>query len=211
MMESDMATLAIYNEELVTSVTLATNDEEFDMAVERERKQKDVEEFESIFRSNNCQLTEDVEFARMYNMTAFQYDEMESVYEFDKAFDADVAEQDSGYQEVCPTLEGGCSMDEFEASLSLATLLASSCAEARSRRSRAEKPGWVVAVVLFTLNPKPGPPTSATDSMLESVASSTTSKSMTKVLAAALEFIRSVETRFPVLEHQIDNAQPCFN
>jgi hypothetical protein len=114
MMESDMATLAIYNEELVTTLTFATNDEEFDMAVGRERKNEDEEEFESIFRSNNCQLTEDVEFARMYNMTAFEYDEMEGVHKFDKAFDADVAEQDSGYQEVvCPTLEGGCSKDEF--------------------------------------------------------------------------------------------------
>jgi hypothetical protein len=80
-----------------------------------EREHKDVEEFESIFRANNCQLTGDKEFTRMYNMTSFQYDEMESVHEFDKAFDEDVAEQDSGYQEVtCPTLEGGCSMDEFE-------------------------------------------------------------------------------------------------
>jgi hypothetical protein len=115
MMESDMATLAIYNEELVTTVTFASNDEEFDMAVERKKKYKDVEEFESLFHSNNCQLTEDVEFARMYNMTAFQYDEMERVHDFNRAFDADVAEQDSGYQEVvCPTLEGGCNMDEFE-------------------------------------------------------------------------------------------------
>jgi hypothetical protein len=53
MMESDMATLAIYNEELVTTLTLATNDEVFNMAMERERKYKDVEEFESIFHSNN--------------------------------------------------------------------------------------------------------------------------------------------------------------
>jgi hypothetical protein len=37
------------------------------------------------------------------------------MHKFDKAFDEDVAEQDSGYQEVvCPTLEGGCSMEEFE-------------------------------------------------------------------------------------------------
>jgi hypothetical protein len=107
MMESDMAALTIYNEE---PVTFDTNDEGLDMAVEREKKYKYVEEFESISRSNNCQLTEDMEFARMYNMTAFQYDEMESVHKFDKAFDADVAEQASGYQEVvCPTLEGGCS------------------------------------------------------------------------------------------------------
>jgi hypothetical protein len=38
MMESDMATLAIYNKEIVTTVTFATNDEEFDMTVGRERK-----------------------------------------------------------------------------------------------------------------------------------------------------------------------------
>jgi hypothetical protein len=50
------------------------------MAVGTERKYKDEEEFESIFRSNNCQLTEDVEFPRMYNMTAFKYDEMEGVH-----------------------------------------------------------------------------------------------------------------------------------
>jgi hypothetical protein len=104
-MESDMDTLAI--EELVTTVTFATNNEEFNMAVGRKRKYKDDEEFESIFRSNNCQLTEDVEFAKMYNMTAFEYNEMEGVHELDKAFDADVAEQDSGYQEVV------CSKDEF--------------------------------------------------------------------------------------------------
>jgi hypothetical protein len=55
---------------------------ESDMALGRERKYKEDEEFE---------LTEDVEFARMYNMTAFEYDEMEGVHEFDKAFDADVA------------------------------------------------------------------------------------------------------------------------
>jgi predicted choloylglycine hydrolase len=87
MMKSDMATLAIYNEELVNTTTFAINDEVFNMAVERERKYKDVEEFESIFHANNCQLTEDKEFARMYDMTSFQYDEMESVHKFDKAFD----------------------------------------------------------------------------------------------------------------------------
>jgi hypothetical protein len=41
------------------------------MAVERERKHKDGEEFESIFRANNCQLTGDKEFASMYNMMSF--------------------------------------------------------------------------------------------------------------------------------------------
>ena len=50
-----MATLAIYKEELVTTVTLATNDKEFDMAVGRERKYKEEEEFESIFHSNTCE------------------------------------------------------------------------------------------------------------------------------------------------------------
>jgi hypothetical protein len=65
MMKSDTATLAIYNEELVNTTTFATNDEVFNMAVERERKYKDEEAFESIFRANNCQLTEDKEFARM--------------------------------------------------------------------------------------------------------------------------------------------------
>jgi hypothetical protein len=88
---------------------------EFDMAVGRERKYKEEEEFESVFHSNACELIEDVEFARMYNMTAFKYDEMEGVCEFDKALDTDVAEQDSGYQEVvCPTLRGGCSKDDFQ-------------------------------------------------------------------------------------------------
>jgi hypothetical protein len=57
-MMKSMATFDTYNEELVTTVTFATNNEEFDMAVERERKYKDVEEFESIFRANNCQLTD---------------------------------------------------------------------------------------------------------------------------------------------------------
>jgi hypothetical protein len=48
-------------------------------------------------------------------MMSFQYNEMESMHEFNKAFDKEVAEQDSGYQEVvCPKLEGGCSMEEFE-------------------------------------------------------------------------------------------------
>jgi hypothetical protein len=115
MMKSDTATIAIYSKELVDTTTFATNDEVFNMAVERERKHKDVEEFELIFHANNCQLTGDKEFASMYNMTSFQYNEMESVHEFNKAFDEDVTKQDSGYQEVtCPTLEGGCSTDEFE-------------------------------------------------------------------------------------------------
>jgi hypothetical protein len=114
-MKSDTATLATHNEKLVNTTTFATNDEVLNMTVEKERRNKDVEEFESIFRSNNCQLTGDKEFVSMYNMMSFQYDEMESVHEFNKAFDEDVTEQDSGYQEViCPTLEGGCSMDEFE-------------------------------------------------------------------------------------------------
>jgi hypothetical protein len=87
----------------------------FDMTVERVGTHKDVEEFESIYRANNCQLTGDKEFADMYNMMSVQYDEMKSVHEFNRAFDEDATEQDSGYQEVtCPTLEGGCSMDEFE-------------------------------------------------------------------------------------------------
>jgi hypothetical protein len=60
---------------------------ESDMAVGRERKYKE-EEFKLVFHSNACKLTEDVEFARMYNITAFEYDEMEGVHEFDKAFDA---------------------------------------------------------------------------------------------------------------------------
>jgi hypothetical protein len=55
MMKSDTATLAIY-EELVNTTTFATNNEVFNMAEERERNHKDVEEFESIFRANNCQL-----------------------------------------------------------------------------------------------------------------------------------------------------------
>jgi hypothetical protein len=55
-----------------------------------------------------------VEFAKMYKMTAFEYDEMEGVHKFNTAFDSDVAEQDSGYQEVvCPTPRSGCSKDEF--------------------------------------------------------------------------------------------------
>jgi hypothetical protein len=114
-MQSEMATLAIYNEELVNTTTLATNNKVFNKDVEREKKHKDVEEFESIYRANDCQLIGDKEFASMYTMMSFQYDEMESVHEFNKAFDEDVTDQDSGYQEVtCPTLEGGCSMDEFE-------------------------------------------------------------------------------------------------
>ena len=115
MVKPDMTTIAIYDEELVDTTTFATNDEVFNMAVVREMKHKDVEEFESIFRANNCQLTGDKEFERLYNMTSFQYNEMESMHKFDKAFNEDVAEQDSGYQEVTrPTFEGGCSVDEFE-------------------------------------------------------------------------------------------------
>jgi hypothetical protein len=88
---------------------------EFDMAVGRERKYIEDVEFEPAFHSNACELIEDVEFARIYNMTAFEHNEMEDVREFDKAFDTDVAEQDSGYQEVvCPTLRGGCSKDDFQ-------------------------------------------------------------------------------------------------
>jgi hypothetical protein len=83
-MMKSTATLDMYNEELVNTTTFATNDEVFNMTIERERKYKDVEEFELIFRANNCQLTEDKEFASMYNMTSFQYDEMESVHEFTK-------------------------------------------------------------------------------------------------------------------------------
>ena len=109
-MQSD----APYNEELLDTTTFATNDKVFDMARERMRKHKDVEEFESIYRANDCQLTGDKEFADMYNRMSFQYDEMVSVQEFNRAFDEEVTEQDSGYQDVCPTLEGGCSMDEFE-------------------------------------------------------------------------------------------------
>jgi hypothetical protein len=110
-MQSD----AFYNEELIDTTIFATNDKMFDMAVERVGLHKDVEEFESIYRANNCQLTGDKEFADMYNMMSVQYDEMECEHEFNRAFDEDVTEQDSGYQEVtCPTLESGCSMDEFE-------------------------------------------------------------------------------------------------
>ena len=48
-------------------------------------------------------------------MTAFDYNEMEGVREFYKAFYTDVVEQDSGYQEVaCPTLRGGCSQNDFQ-------------------------------------------------------------------------------------------------
>ena len=93
MMQSD----ALYNEELIDTTTLATNDKMFDMAMERVGKHNDVEEFESIYRANKCQLTGDKEFADMYNMMSFQYDEMESVHEFNRAFDEDVTEQDSGY------------------------------------------------------------------------------------------------------------------
>ena len=96
MMQSD----AFYNEELIDTTTFATNDKVFNMAVEKERKHKDAEEFESIYRANKCQLTGDKEFADIYNMMSFQYDEMESVHEFNRAFDEDVTEQDSGYQEV---------------------------------------------------------------------------------------------------------------
>jgi hypothetical protein len=87
----------------------------FDMAVGRERKYKEEGEFESVFHSNACELDKDVEFARVYNLTAFEYNEMEGAREFDKAFYTDVVEQDSGYQEVvCPTLRGGCSQDDFK-------------------------------------------------------------------------------------------------
>jgi hypothetical protein len=44
---------------------------EFNMTVGRERKYKEEEEFKSVFHSNACELDEDVEFARLYNMTAF--------------------------------------------------------------------------------------------------------------------------------------------
>ena len=57
---------------------------EFDMAVGRERKYKEEEEFELVFHSNDCELDEDVEFARIYNVTAFKYNEMEGAHEFDK-------------------------------------------------------------------------------------------------------------------------------
>jgi hypothetical protein len=70
---------------------------EFDMAVGGETKYKEEEEFESIFRSNACELDEDMEFAKVYNMTAFEYNETEGASEFDKAFYTDVVEQDSGY------------------------------------------------------------------------------------------------------------------
>ena len=73
----------------------------------------------------------------------------------------------------------------FRASLETAHLLASSLAGTLLQRSIAANMGWGVTGALLTLNPMPGPPTSVTESMLESVTSSTTSKSMPKLLAAA--------------------------
>jgi hypothetical protein len=82
---------------------------EFDMAVRGERKHKEEEEFETVFHSIACEFDKDVEFARVYNMTAFEYNETEGAREFDKVFYTDLVEQDSGYQEVlCLTLRGGC-------------------------------------------------------------------------------------------------------
>ena len=53
MMQSD----ALYNKELIDTTTFATNDKEFDMAMKRVKMHKDVDEFELIYRANNCQLT----------------------------------------------------------------------------------------------------------------------------------------------------------
>jgi hypothetical protein len=56
-----------------------------------------------------------VEFARVYNMTTFEYNETEDASKFDNVFYMNVVEEDSGYQEtLCPTLNGGCSQDEFK-------------------------------------------------------------------------------------------------
>ena len=88
---------------------------EFDMAVGRERKHKEEEEFETVFHSTAYEFDEEVEFARMYNMTAFEYNETEDASEFDNIFYTNVVEEDSGYHEMlCPTLRGGCSKDEFK-------------------------------------------------------------------------------------------------
>jgi hypothetical protein len=73
---------------------------EFNMAVGGERKYKEEEEFETVFHSNTCEFDEDVEFARVYKMTAFEYNETEGASKFDNVFYTDLVEQDSGYQEV---------------------------------------------------------------------------------------------------------------
>jgi hypothetical protein len=64
-----------------------------------------------VFHSTDYEFDKDVEFARVYNMTAF---ETEDASEFDNIFYTNVVEEDSGYHEMlCPTLRGGCSKDEF--------------------------------------------------------------------------------------------------
>jgi hypothetical protein len=88
---------------------------EFDMAMGRERKNKEEEEFENVLHSTTYEFKIDVEFARVFNMTAFEFNENEGAREFDKVFYTDTVEQDSGYQEaLCPLLRRGCSQDDFE-------------------------------------------------------------------------------------------------
>ena len=76
---------------------------------------KEEDEFDKMFYSTPCDFNEDVEFARVFNMTAFEFKENEGAREFDKLFYTDLVAQDSGYQEVlCPMLRVGCGHHDFQ-------------------------------------------------------------------------------------------------